>query len=119
MATRARPVVHWEIQALDPQRSREFYATMFEWVMSPGPIPQITGIEAGIGGPLPGPGGHIQPGDGARVALYVQVADIGASVALAVELGGKVLREPFAAPSGETVARIADPEGNQIGLVQQ
>jgi len=119
MATWPRPVVHWEIQALDPQRIREFYATMFEWVMSPGPIPQITNIAAGVGGPEPGPGGHIQPGDAGRVVLYVQVADMRASMKQAEALGGKVLQEPFDVPGGPTVARIADPEGNQIGLIQQ
>jgi len=30
-----------------------------------------------------------------------------------------VLREPFDVPSGQTLAWIADPEGNRITLVQQ
>ena len=119
MATWPRPIVHWEIQGRDAEKLRAFYGTMFEWEMTPGPIPSIVNIGAGEGGPLPGPGGHLQPGDAPRVTLYVQVADIRASMKQAEELGGSVLAQPFDVPGGPTVARIADPEGNQIGLVQQ
>ncbi len=87
--------------------------------MTPGPIPSIVNVEAGIGGPEPGPGGHIQPGDAGRVVLYIQVADIRASMQQAEQLGGSVLAQPFDVPGGPTVARIADPEGNQVGLIQQ
>ena len=51
--------------------------------------------------------------------LYVQVADIGASTALASELGGRVTAEPFDLPAGPTIAFVEDPEGNRLGLVQQ
>ena len=91
MATWARPIVHWEIQARDPERIRAFYETMFEWVITPGPVPAIVNIGAGIGGPEPGPGGHIQPGEGKGVVLYIQVADVKASMAQAEELGGAIL----------------------------
>jgi predicted enzyme related to lactoylglutathione lyase len=53
------------------------------------------------------------------VVLYVQVRDLRASLAKAASLGGTVLREPFDVPGGPTIARIADPEGNVIALVQQ
>ncbi len=118
MAT-PRPIVHWEIQGREPDKLRAFYAEMFEWNMHPGPIASIVNIDAGEGGPLPGPGGHLQPGDAPRVALYIQVADIRASMKQAQDLGGSVLAQPFDVPGGPTVARIADPAGNHIGLVQQ
>jgi hypothetical protein len=119
MADWARPVVHWEIQAQDPQRVQEFYAEMFNWKMTAGPIPSIVNIEAGIGGPEPGPGGHIMKGDASRVVLYIQVADLAAAMRQAEELGGKVLAQPFDVPGGPTIAGIADPEGNRVVLVQQ
>ncbi len=115
----ARPIVHWEIQGKEPEKLRAFYAEMFEWSMHAGPIESITNIDAGEGGPLPGPGGHLQPGDAPHVALYVQVADIRASMKQAEELGGRAIGGPIDVPGGPTVARIADPEGNEIGLVQQ
>jgi predicted enzyme related to lactoylglutathione lyase len=115
----ARPVVHWEIRARDPQRMREFYAQMFNWAIGDGPIMTIP---AGIGGPEPGPGGHIIPGEARGVILFVQVLDLHASMEQAKSLGGAVTHEPFDAPQGPgvvTLAQISDPEGNLITLVQQ
>ena len=76
-------------------------------------------IPAGIGGPEPGPAGHVRQGDRSGVALYVQVRDIRASLARAAELGGTVIAEPFDIPGGPTLAPITDPEGNPVMLVQQ
>jgi predicted enzyme related to lactoylglutathione lyase len=112
----ARPVVHWEIQARDPGRMREFYSQMFNWAIGDGPIMQIP---AGIGGPEPGPGGHIMRGDAPRVVLYVQVRDLRASMEQAKALGGSVTSEPLDVPGGPTIVGIADPEGNRVVLVQQ
>jgi hypothetical protein len=112
----ARPVVHWEIQARDPQRIREFYAQMFNWSIGDGPVMQIA---VGIGGPEPGPAGHIMQSDAPRVVLYVQVRDLRSSMEQAAALGGSVLAQPFDVPGGPTIAGIADPEGNRVVLVQQ
>lgn len=76
-------------------------------------------IAAGIGGPEPGPIGVIVPG-APGVTIYVQVLDLRSSLDKARALGGSVVLEPFVVPGRElTIARIADPEGTQIGLVQQ
>jgi uncharacterized protein len=113
----ARPVVHWEIQVRDPQAQRRFYSQMFNWDIADAPIMLIP---AGKGAPDPeGFTGHLLPGDAARVVLYVQVRNLRESLERARELGGAVLREPFDVPNGPTIARISDPEGNQIALVQQ
>jgi predicted enzyme related to lactoylglutathione lyase len=112
----ARPLVHWEIVALDADRQAEFYGSLFNWSVGEGPI---MGIPAGLGGPEPGPAGHIRQGDRAGVTLYVQVRDIGASLARAVELGGVLVAEPFDLPQGPTLAAVEDPEGNPVVLVQQ
>jgi uncharacterized protein len=112
----ARPVVHWEIEAVDPERLRTFYGELFSWKIGDGPI---MNIDPGIGGPEPGPGGHIRGGNQSRVTLYVQVRDLRDSMERATELGGKVIAEPFDVPGGPTIAGIADPEGNPITLVQQ
>jgi predicted enzyme related to lactoylglutathione lyase len=112
----ARPVVHWEIEARDAERQRAFYRDLFNWDVGDGPI---MNIPAGLGGPEPGPGGHIRAGESPGVRLYVQVRDIRASLARAEELGGKALSEPFDVPGGPTLAPITDPEGNPLMLVQQ
>ena len=112
----ARPVVHWEIVARDPERQRAFYRDLFNWEIGDGPIMQIP---AGLGGPEPGPGGHILAGDSPGVRLYVQVRDINASLARVVELGGDKVSDPFDIPGGPTLAAVNDPEGNALVLVQQ
>ena len=112
----ARPVVHWEIEARDPEKQKAFYAALFNWKIEDG---FIMNIAPGIGGPEPGPAGHIRGGERSGVSLYVQVMDIRASLARAAELGGTVLGDPFDVPGGPTIAPITDPEGNQVMLVQQ
>ena len=76
-------------------------------------------IPAGLGGPEPGPGGHIRQGDRPGVTLYVQVRDLNASLAKAVELGAELVVAPFDLPGGPTLAAVEDPEGNPLVLVQQ
>jgi uncharacterized protein len=113
----ARPVVHWEIEAKDPDKQRAFYGALFNWDVGDGPI---MSIPAGLGGPEPGPAGHIRGGGGrSGVTLYVQVRDLRASLGRAAELGGAVLAEPFDVPGGPTLAAILDPEDNPVMLVQQ
>lgn len=111
-----RPVVHWEIEAKDAELLRRFYGELFNWAIAEGPI---MWVPAGVGGPEPGPAGHIRQGESSRLTLYVQVRDLAASLARAVELGGTSLGDPFDVPGGPTVAPITDPEGNPVMLVQQ
>ena len=111
-----RPVVHWELVARDPERVADFYRRLCNWDIGAGPIMTIA---PGLGGPEPGPAGHIRAGDEPGVNLYVQVRDLRASLAQAAELGGEVLSEPFDLPNTPTLALIKDPEGNQVVLVQQ
>ena len=112
----ARPVVHWEIQARDPEAIKAFYASLFNWEIGDGPIMTIS---PGFGGPEPGPAGHILAGQQSRVVLYIQVADLARSQARAEELGGRITFAPFDVPGGPSIAGIEDPEGNPVTLVQQ
>lgn len=111
-----RPVVHWEIQAKDADKMTTFYSAMFNWDI--GKEGRIRQISSGIGAPEP-ISGHILPGTESGVSLYIQVLNLGATIAKAKELGGAVLREPFDRPGQATLAWIADPEGNKVVLVQQ
>jgi predicted enzyme related to lactoylglutathione lyase len=108
--------VHWEIEARDAERQRAFYGALFNWPVGDGPI---MSIPAGLGGPEPGPAGHIRQGDRSGVTLFVQVRDLAASLERAAELGGAVVLEPFDLPGQPTLAVITDPEGNPVMLVQQ
>lgn len=113
----ARPVVHWEIEARDPDRQRAFYSKLFNWDITDAGF--TLNIPAGVGGPEPGPAGHIRESGHSRVVLYVQVRDLRTSLDAAVELGGTITMEPMDLPNGPTLAGIEDPEGNPVTLVQQ
>ena len=112
----ARPVVHFEIEAVDAERQRAFYRDLFNWEIGEG---FIMPIAPGIGGPEPGPGGHVRQSDRSNVSLFVQVRNLRSSLDKAAALGGTVVAEPFDIPDGPTLAAIADPEGNSVMLVQQ
>ena len=53
------------------------------------------------------------------VTFYVKVADPVAILKRAVELGGRTVMPATDVPGGFTFARLADPEGNIIGLVRR
>lgn len=111
-----RPIVHWEIRARDPELQRAFYTGLFNWPIGDGPI---MNIPSGLGGPEPGPAGHMSQNDRAGFALYIQVRDLDDSLARVPALGGTVVSAPFDVPGGPTIAAIDDPEGNALVLVQQ
>jgi predicted enzyme related to lactoylglutathione lyase len=113
-----RPVVAFQIRGRNATVLQDFYKQMFDWQMKTDNPLGVAFIAPGIGGPMEGVGGTIFPGEPA-VVIFVQVADLKESLAKAAELGGKRVMEPFDVPNGPTVAQIADPEGNVIGLVQQ
>src|SRR5438034_4592014 len=112
----ARPVVRWEIRAAEPERLRAFYGQLFNWTIGDGPVMDIP---AGVGGPEPGPGGHIRASRHGGVTLYVQVRDLAEPVARAAALAGTGVRERIDVPDGPTLAPINAPEGNPVMLVQQ
>lgn len=111
-----RPVVHWELVATDAERQAKFYRELFNWQIGDG---AVMSIPAGLGGPEPGPAGHLRAGNHPGLSLYVQVRDLEDSLARAQALGGHRLREPFTTPAGTSLAVIQDPEGNRVVLVQQ
>lgn len=113
----ARPVVHWEIAGRDAEKLRDFYAQLFNWSIGSGPVPNW--IPAGIGGPEPGPAGHIRQSEQPGITLFIQVLDLRASLTKAEQMGGKIVMQPLDQPGGPTIAVILDPEGNSVGLVQQ
>jgi predicted enzyme related to lactoylglutathione lyase len=112
----SRPVVAFQIRGRDAKKLTEFYTRMFNWDVNTDNPMSVPFITTGPGGPE-AQAGTIFPGE-PRVLIFVQVADLGASLAQAVELGGKRVQEPFDVPNGPTVAQIEDPEGNLVGLVQ-
>lgn len=114
-----RPVVHFEIRGKDAKRLVEFYREVFGWNIEGDNPMGILQIAPGIGGPLEGVAGHIRPADAPGVSIFVQVLDLYETLRRAEELGGRAVMQPFDVPGGPTVAQMADPEGNLVGLVKQ
>jgi len=114
----ARPMVFFEIRARDARVMRAFYRELFNWKIEENDF--VARIPPGVGPPEEGVGGIILPNEKSPgVSLYVQVRDLRESLAKAEQLGGRKTADPFDVPNGPTIAQIADPEGNLVGLVQQ
>jgi predicted enzyme related to lactoylglutathione lyase len=96
---------------------RAFYRELFNWKIDENDL--VATIAPGVGPPVEGIGGVIVPaGDAPGTSLFVQVRDLKESLEKAERLGGKKTADPFDVPNGPTIAQIADPEGNLVGLVQ-
>jgi predicted enzyme related to lactoylglutathione lyase len=114
-----RPVVAFQIRGKDPPRLAEFYRQLFGWDITEPNSMGILSIPAGIGGPVEGVGGHILAAQTPGVSIFVQVLDLVETLRRAEEMGGRALMQPFDIPGGPTIAQVADPEGNLVGLVKQ
>src|SRR5438093_13484798 len=114
-----RPVVAFEIRARDQKRLHDFYAALFGWQIDANNPMGLSRIPAGIGGPEVGVGGHIRTAQEPGVSIFVQVVDLHETLRRAEEMGGKATMQPIDVPGGPTIAQIADPEGNLVGLVKQ
>ena len=114
-----RPVVAFQIRGKDPQRLAEFYRELFGWDIAAANAMGIFSIPPGIGGPVEGVGGHILGAEAPGVSIFVQVLDLNETLRRAEEMGGRAVMQPFDVPGGPTIAQMADPEGNLVGLVKQ
>ena len=109
------PVVHFEIGGRDRAKLGAFYGELFDWSIAEGEFAST--IDTGV---ATSPTGHLTAlGHEPHLytMFYVQVDDIGRSLASVERLGGSVLVGPLPIPEG-TFAWIKDPEGNTVGLLE-
>ena len=122
-----RPV-HFDIYAADPERAQRFYGALFGWRFHrwDGPVPYwlITtgddgpGINGGLAQrPAPKPDPE-KPLPVVAWTCTVQVDDVDAYVARALELGGGVDVPKMAIPGVGWLAYCKDTESNIFGLMQ-
>jgi predicted enzyme related to lactoylglutathione lyase len=112
------PVVQFQILSKNPDRTAEFYTSLFDWdVNADNPLgyrrlntKSDRGISGGIW-PSP-PDGH------SFVQLFVEVDDLAAYVNRATRIGATVVIPPQQLPEGERMAVLVDPEGIPIAMVQ-
>lgn len=112
----ANHVVHFEILGKDGKKSQAFYGSLFGWnidASNPMDYGMVSASEAGVGG------GVSAAMDGKpAVTVYVEVADLDATLKKAESLGGKTVMPPTEVPGGPKLAQFSDPDGNVIGLTQ-
>jgi predicted enzyme related to lactoylglutathione lyase len=117
------PVVHFEVIGKNGDQLRSYYSSLFDWQfdtsnpMEYGVVNRddnLTSDGIGIGGGVAsGPEGY-----GGHVTFYVQVPDVEATLAKAVELGGARTMGPETVMGTMVLGMLTDPEGHLIGLIQ-
>lgn len=122
-------VVHFEIQADDLDRAREFYGAVFGWTfedysqMTGAPYwGVVTGPEdtPGINGGLlrrPAPAAVAEQGTNAFVCT-VEVEDFDATATAVLQAGGVVALPKYALPGMAWQGYFLDTEGNTFGIHQ-
>ena len=110
---------HIEIPADDTKRARAFYEGLFGWTFTDTQFGDSAlyappAGEQGVSGGL-GKRGETAP---MPIRNYVGVDSIEASLARAVELGGRVIEKKDEVPGVGWWAVIADTEGNEFGIFE-
>lgn len=122
-------VIHFEIPASDLEELKKFYSKLFKWkfihmptegmdywVIQTVPTDKQGMLKKqGLNGGMftkPPEQKNIKP------VNYITVENIDKYLIKATELGGKILMPVQTVPNVGQIARIADPEGNQFGLLQ-
>ena len=108
-------IIHFEITGKDGKAVQKFWSTLFGWKLNtdnPGGYgltdPAQTGIVVGVGG--------TQDGSNGVVTGYVRVDSIDATLARAVELGGKVIMPRFSPDGSAYLGLVSDADGHVVGL---
>jgi predicted enzyme related to lactoylglutathione lyase len=118
------PVVYFEIPATDLDRAIDFYSALLGVAIerttidghAMGLFPEV-GDREGISGAIATGESYVPSVDGTRI--YFKVDDVRATLAQAVQLGGKELYPPTQVGPQTVVAEFKDCEGNRVALIQR
>ena len=119
-------VIHFEIQAADPDRAERFYTRIFGWSVQPigGPMDYrllATGDSApGIDGAILRRGGG-EPGENAAVNGFIctiEVDSIEETERAVPEAGGEQVLDRMEVPGVGQLSYFKDTEGNIFGALQ-
>jgi uncharacterized protein len=119
------PVVHFEVIGKDGPGLQHYYSELFGWEID-ADNPSNYGLVNREGNTNPegvGIGGGVGPAPdqsyAGHVTFYVEVPDVGATLAKAESMGGTRLFGPDEVPgAGVILGQFTDPEGHLIGLTQ-
>jgi len=110
-------VTWFEISGKDGKALQEYYSHLFGWEIK-ADNPMNYGIIDTKG---PGINGGVCSTDNqspSGVTIFVEVADIDATLQAAVDLGGKIVQPVTVVPNMVTFALFEDVEGNVVGLTK-
>jgi predicted enzyme related to lactoylglutathione lyase len=110
----SHPVVHFEIRSKDPDATRKFFGTLFDWSYPEGGMPGYTYVETGVDGAIPGGISPLQDG-GELVTFFVGVDDVAGTLEKAAAAGGRIVQPATEVP-GVTFGLLADPQGHVVGV---
>ena len=110
------PVVHFQIGAKDAAAAAEFYSQLFGWSATPVPDMPYHMLQTGSALGIQGGIGAAANDAEAVVTFYVEVPDVGAALARAVELGGTVIQPAVEVMPTLTLGMFTDLEGRAVGL---
>ena len=113
----ANPFVHIELQTQDLEKSKKFYAGMFDWKLEEMPGMDYTIISVGDGtggGMMKNPHPDIPD----NWLPYILVDDVRASTEKAQSLGATVVRDVTEVKDMGWFSVITDPTGAAFGLWQ-
>jgi predicted enzyme related to lactoylglutathione lyase len=113
----ANPFVHVELQTQDLEKSKKFYAGMFDWKLEdlPGMDYTVIKVGEGTGGgmmkkPVPGIPDNWMP--------YILVEDVRAATKKAQSLGARVAKDVTEVQGMGWFSVLSDPTGAAFGLWQ-
>jgi len=119
-------VVHFEVPFDDKSRAMKFYGECFGWQLTD--MPEMSYVMAHTVAVddkhMPKESGAIngglmqRPKDAPNPTVYVGVKSVDATLAKVQQAGGKVVTPKTPIPGMGAFARIADTEGNVIGLFE-
>jgi predicted enzyme related to lactoylglutathione lyase len=119
-------VVHFEIPFENKQRAMKFYSETFGWQLTD--MPQMNYVMASTvevdDKHMPKESGAIngglfeRPKEAPNPTVYVGVESVDTSVKKVEAAGGKVVTAKTPIPGMGAFARVADTEGNVIGLFE-
>jgi predicted enzyme related to lactoylglutathione lyase len=119
-------VVHFEIPFDDKQRAMKFYGDCFGWQLMD--LPQMNYVLAGTvevdEKQMPKEPGAIngglmqRPSEARNPTIYVGVQSVDAAIKKVQGAGGRVVTPRTPIPGMGAYARVADTEGNVIGLFE-
>lgn len=112
-------IVHFEINADNPERCKTFYEKVFGWEISKVQVPhEYWMVKTGDDGPGIDGGMMRRQDPRASVLNTIQVDDIDAAITAVESNGGKLIVPKAELPQVGYLAYFQDTEGNMMGIMQ-